>query len=73
MQHEHADVGAGVAGRDRLAVRPDPEHRIGGPRIELGDDGDAHQARRDQRASARVTYARPARNAVASAMALARS
>ena len=75
MQHEHAHVRAGVARRDRLAVRPQPEHRVGGAGIELGDDRDAdrHASRRDQRACARVMYGRVARKACASATAAARS
>ena len=44
VQHEHAHVGAGVARGERLAVRPDAEHRVGGARVVLGDDGDAHHA-----------------------------
>ena len=43
VQDEHAHVGAGVARGDRLAVRPDAEHRVGGARIELGDDRDLHR------------------------------
>ena len=73
VQHEHAHVGAGVARGDRLAVRPEPEHRVRRARIELRDDGDLHPIRRDQRAWARVTYGRSARNACASATAAARS
>ncbi len=42
MEDEHAHVRAGVARGERLAVRPDAEHRVGGPRVVLGDDGDAH-------------------------------
>ena len=42
MQHEHAHVGPGVAGGQRLAVRPDAEHRVGGARVVLGDDDHAH-------------------------------
>jgi hypothetical protein len=42
VEHEHPDVRAGVASRERLAVRPDAEHRVGRARVVLGDDGDAH-------------------------------
>ncbi len=44
MQDEHPHVGAGIAGCDGLAVRPDAEHGVGGARIELGDDRDLHRA-----------------------------
>ena len=43
VEHEHADLGAGVAGRHGLAMRPHAEHPIGGARVELGDDGDPHR------------------------------
>ena len=42
MQDEHAHVGPGVARGERLAVRPHAEHRVGGARVVLGDDGHAH-------------------------------
>ena len=42
MQHEHAHLGARVARGERLAVRPDAEDGVGGPRVVLGDDGDLH-------------------------------
>ena len=42
VEHEHADVGAGVARGERLAVRPHAEHRVRGARVVLGDDGHAH-------------------------------
>ena len=77
VQHEHAHVGAGVARGERLAVRPDAEHRVGGARVVLGDDGDAHghsalHAASVSAASARVTYGRSARKRAASAIAAAR-
>ncbi len=43
VEDEDADVGAGVADGDRLAVRPDAEHGICGAGVELGDDGYAHR------------------------------
>ena len=46
VQDEHAHVGPGVARGERLAVRPDAEHRVGGARVVLGDDRDAHLATR---------------------------
>ena len=42
VQDEHPHVGAGVARGQRLAVRPDAEHRVGGARVVLGDDDHAH-------------------------------
>ena len=42
VQHQHSDLGAGVACRERLPVRPHAEHRVGGAGVELGDDGDLH-------------------------------
>ena len=39
---QHAHLGAGVARRQRLAVGPDAEHRIGRRGVPLGHDGDAH-------------------------------
>ena len=76
MQHEHAHLRAGVARGERLAVRPDAEHRVGRARVVLGDDGDAHghssrQAVSTSAACSRVTYGRPARNRSASATAAA--
>ncbi len=44
VEDEHADLGARVARGERLAVGPDAEHRIGGARVVLGDDGDLHAA-----------------------------
>jgi hypothetical protein len=44
MQHEDAHVRARVPGRQRLAVRPDAQHRVGGTGVVLGNDGDAHAA-----------------------------
>jgi hypothetical protein len=43
VQDEHAHLGARVARGERLAVRPDPQDGVGGARVVLGDDGDAHQ------------------------------
>ena len=76
MQHQHADVGPGVARRERLAVGPDAEHRVGGARVVLGDDGDAHghssrQVSSTSAACSLVTYGRPARKRSASAIAAA--
>ena len=42
VQDEHAHVGPGVACGERLPVRPDAEHRVGGARVVLGDNGHAH-------------------------------
>jgi hypothetical protein len=49
MQDEHAHVRAGVAGGERLPVRPDTEHRVGGARVVLGDDDHAHAVSLRQR------------------------
>jgi hypothetical protein len=43
VQHEDDELGAGVTRGERLAVRPDAEHRIVAARVELGDDGYAHR------------------------------
>jgi hypothetical protein len=72
VQHEHAHVRAGVARRDRLAVRPHAEDRVLGAGVELGDDRDPHRYVRSVRASSRLTYGRSARNARASAIASSR-
>jgi hypothetical protein len=40
---EHRDLGARVAGGDGLAVRPDAEHRVVSPRVELGHYRYSHQ------------------------------
>ena len=76
VQDEHAHVGAGVARGERLPVRPDAEHGVGGARVVLRDDRDAHQSARCSAsvspACSRVTYARPSRNASASAIASSR-
>ena len=42
VEDEHADVGAGVTRRERLAVGPHAEHGVRGARVVLGDDGHAH-------------------------------
>ena len=36
VQDQDTDLGAGLAGRERLAVRPDSEHRVPAARVELG-------------------------------------
>ena len=40
VQDEHAHLRAGVARGERLAVRPDAQHRVALARVELGYDGD---------------------------------
>ena len=73
MEHEHAHVGARVARGERLPVRPDAEHGVGGPRVVLRDDRDLHDVHASSTcaASSRVTCSRSARNASASATATA--
>ena len=44
VQHQHAHVRARRPRRQRLPVRPDAQHRVGGARVVLGDDGDAHHS-----------------------------
>ena len=73
VQHEHPHVGPCVSGGHRLAMRPDPQHRISRPGIELGDHRDLHRTGSDHAASARVTYGRSARNARASATGASRA
>jgi hypothetical protein len=51
VEDEDGDLGAGVAGGDGLAVRPDAEDGICGAGLELGDDGYAHR-----RCTARVRW-----------------
>jgi hypothetical protein len=46
MQHDDLDLGAGVAGRHRLAVGPQPQDGVALGRVELGDDEGLHQAGR---------------------------
>ena len=46
VQDEHAHVGAGVARRERLPVRPHAQHRVRGARVVLGDDRDPHHSDR---------------------------
>ena len=75
VQDEHLDVGPGALRRERLPVRPDPERRVRGARVVLGDDRDLHGSARYSStvtASSRVTYARPSRYASASAIAASR-
>ena len=42
LQGEHADLGAGVARRQRLAVRPHAEDRVAPARVVLGHHADPH-------------------------------
>ena len=84
MQDQDADLGAGAARGERLAVRPHAQHGVAMARVELGDDRDlrpcpsgvAHQLRwvvRVRAASRAFRYGRSARNERASAIAAARS
>ena len=75
MEDEHADVGAGVARGERLAVGPHAEHGVRGARVVLGDDGHAHGVEVTWAASAadiwlvsRQRYRRLTRYAVLSAV-----
>ncbi len=84
VQHEHAHLRAGVARGERLAVGPDPEHRIAAARVELGHDRhprppagrSVHQLRwvvSVRPASRALRYGRSARNERASATASPRA
>jgi len=75
VQHEHAHIRSGIARGNRLAMSPDPEHRIAAARIELGYDDDLHQRRwvvSVRCASSALTYGLSAKNSRASAIASAR-
>ncbi len=75
VQDDDVDVGAGVARGERLAVRPDAEHRVVGARVELRDDADLHASTRPAaivRTSSRATYGRSREERRASAAAASR-
>ena len=57
VQHQDAHVGAGVAGGQRLAVRPHAEHGVAGARVVLGDA----RRRASPRCGARPASAGPRR------------
>src|SRR5437588_2218471 len=77
MQDEHLHLGARIACRERLPVRPHPEDGVAGARVVLGDDQDLHDQLRCvasvRWASEALIYGRPARNRWASAIASRRS
>ena len=80
VECEHLQLGTRVARGKRLAMRPDPQHRVATAGVELGHDDDLRTCAAHQRrcvitvrwASPALRYGRVARNARASATAASR-